>query len=136
MNKVKSKEIIIGKFYMITYDNQVLEFAVKSNNLMYCDAISKEESITKLVVKPNFEVKLESGKILTYSKESSPVGHFHIMPNLMEYLTYQQLVEYNLDMADLYGFSPEYATNAPVKGKPFVKNRCRKICNNQKRAKY
>lgn len=133
MNKTRKQEGIIGKFFMFTYDNQILEFVIKNNHLLYCETISKDQGITKLVINSNLEAHLENGERLLYDKESLSVGHYLIDPSLMEYLAYYQLIEYNMEMAHVYGFCPEYASDIPVYDQALIKNRSKKGWNGQKR---
>lgn len=121
-----NQEKIIGKFFALTYDNQILEFIVKDNGLIYCDFISKKFGIKKLYLKPNFEFTLENDVILSYdtilrSKEQrkSLIGSYHIDTDLAQYLILNRFISYSYDMAELYGFNPNYASDKSHKARAF-----------------
>lgn len=106
--EVTTKAKIIGKFYAFTFDNQVLEFIVKDNHLMYCDTLSKELGITKLIIKPNFEVYFENRQAITLrsfpheGNKNNLIGHYMISSELQEYLKENSLIEYTEEMAHFY----------------------------------
>ena len=56
---MEQEKKVIGHFNAVTFDNQVYEFIVKDDLLIYCDTIIKKLGIRKLILKPNFEAILD-----------------------------------------------------------------------------
>ncbi len=116
MNKTKGK--IIGKFYAITYDNQIYEFNINENSLIYCDKISKENGITLLIINPNFKACIEKNNVIScdmIAKENNNqttnhfIGCYLIENNLLEELIRKKRIIYTTKIGKLYGLNLEYA---------------------------
>ena len=140
--KKEQKSNYANKFYAIGFNNQIYEFELGEDNLLYCDIV-KNKAIRKLYIKPNFEIFFKDGGYLTCEglartrnqKDTSYlIGHFHIKDELLEYLVGENLISYSTEMAYLYGLTPLFARDAKEKTRAFkrVKRKSDKILTKQK----
>jgi len=125
---MQNKEMIVqpvGFFFAITYDNQVYRFIVNNNGTMYCNDLLENKAITKLIIKPNFEIIHEDGisnyRELTnqYKDAKNLIGSYCMTKELNEYLIEENLISYSTDMAYLYDLNPSYARDANEQSRAF-----------------
>ena len=115
---------IIGKFYAITFKDDVYEFIVNDNYTITCLTIGLD-SINKIYIKPRFELYCNNYKYINPAKSGVRDGlikNFIIDDNILKFLKNNNMIIYSTDMAYLYGFNDKdgydnnkYGVHTPYK---------------------
>lgn len=117
----------IKYFKALTFDNNIYNFAVTSDNEIYCQEFGISIPAYLIELKPNFVLR-DQGKRTIYSlddhinnrnKSKSLIKEFIIDNDLLNYMIKNKMVIYSTDMAFLYGFDPRYAYDSYCQKRAF-----------------
>ena len=110
----------IGRFNIITFNNQKYEFIVYENYI-YCKELT-DFQIKKLYIRPNIELIGENGRFLfnEYNKkEKNYVKEYNINEELLKYLIENNIAYISTEMAIYYGLNKEYGYDKKEKNNAF-----------------
>lgn len=114
------------KYFSALSHNQVTyHFAVNQEKQIYCLEFSEMTPASILELKPNFVLRSQNGcyicSLVDYLKDSGNynpnangennqlVFKFNIDDELFAFLIENRMLSYSTDMAELYGYDPQYA---------------------------
>ena len=94
---------LIGFIDLVTFSGRVYPFLVYSDNTMDCPVLNIE-GITKLYLKPRFEVETDEAifKLSSEKKNEELIKEFVYDENIFGYLYQNGMITFSTDMAYLY----------------------------------
>ena len=112
---------VVGRFYGIRFDELIYDFIVYSDGKIVCPTVSNEE-YDRIHLKPRFGLIGKRSFVRSSVDNSmidSLVREYVIDPSLFDYMINNNMIKYSIDMAEYYGFNPEYAFDKKYNPKPF-----------------
>ena len=101
---------LIGRFYAMSFDGNIIEFIVFNDNTIDCPELNVY-NFKRIELKPRFVMWDEKNyyrynvPASHYSGYSKLIESYDINENLFAYLKQNGMIIYSTDMAYLYGFS-------------------------------